>query len=73
MRKVKHLENTKSEIFHEHIKLKNNNKGHLLKRKGSSPEVQWLGTSAFIAMILGSIPGQGTKIAQVLRHSQLNK
>ena len=66
-------ENTRSEIFHEHIKLKNNNEGYLLKRKGSSPEVQWLGTSALNAMSLGSIPGLGTKISQVLRHSQLNK
>ena len=71
--KIKHLENTKSEIFHEHIKLKNNNEGYLLKRRGSSPEVQWLGPSAFTAMSLSSIPGLWNKISQVMRHSQLNK
>ena len=30
----------------------------------SSLKVQWLGLSAFPAVALGSIPGQGTKILQ---------
>ena len=34
---------------------------------GSSLVVWWLGFSAFTAMALGSIPGQGTKIRQVTR------
>ena len=35
--------------------------------------VQWLALHIFIAWGLGSIPGQGTKILQVIWHSQKKK
>ena len=35
--------------------------------------VQWLGLRAFTAEGTGSIPGQGTKIPQALRHGQNQK
>ena len=34
---------------------------------GSSLAVQWLGLCAFTAEVLGSIPGQGTKIPEAAR------
>ena len=37
---------------------------------GNSLAVQWLGLCAFTAEDLGSIPGWGTKIPQVVRHGQ---
>ena len=36
---------------------------------GNSLAVQWLGLSAFTAEGLGSVPGQGTKILQAVRHA----
>ena len=41
--------------------------------KGNSLAVQHLGLSAFIALVLSSIPGQGTKILQAMRHSREKK
>ena len=35
--------------------------------------VQWLGLGTFTAMVLGSIPGQGTKIPQASQSSQKRK
>ena len=35
--------------------------------------IQWLGLGALTAMGLGSIPGQQTKIPQVIWHSQKAK
>ena len=41
--------------------------------EGDSLAVQHLGLSAFIALVLSSIPGQGTKILQAMRHSRGKK
>ena len=41
--------------------------------EGSSPAVQYLGLSAFIALALSSIPGQGTKILQAMWSSKKTK
>ena len=41
--------------------------------EGNSLAVQHLGLSAFIALVLSSIPGQGTKILQAMRHSREKK
>ena len=35
--------------------------------------VQWLELCALTAEVLGSIPGQGTKIPQAMQHSQKKK
>ena len=35
--------------------------------------IQWLGLCTFTAVAPGSIPGQGTKITQGVRHSQKKK
>ena len=35
--------------------------------------VQWLGLGAFTAVVLGSVPGRGTKILQAMRRSQKTK
>ena len=35
--------------------------------------VQWLGLCALTAEVLGSIPGQGTKIPQAMQHDQKKK
>ena len=37
---------------------------------GNSLGFQWLGIGAFSAVGLGSIPGQGTKMPQAVRHGQ---
>ena len=39
-------------------------------QSGNSPAVQWLGLRALTAKGPGSIPGQGTKIPQDVRHGQ---
>ena len=39
---------------------------------GNSLAVQWLGLCTFIAKGTGSIPGQGTKIPQVVRPKNNN-
>ena len=35
--------------------------------------VQWLGLCALTAEVLGSIPGQGTKIPQAMQHDRKKK
>ena len=40
---------------------------------GNSLAIQWLGLGAFTADGPGSIPGQGTKIPQAVRHGQKTK
>ena len=40
---------------------------------GNSLVVQWLGLASFTTMARGSIPGQGIKILQAMRHGQKKK
>ena len=40
---------------------------------GTSLAVQWLGPGAFTAVVLGSVPGWGTKILQAAWHGQKKK
>ena len=44
-----------------------------LERRGTSLVVQWLRLHTSSAVGLGSIPGQGTKILHITRHSQKKK
>ena len=40
---------------------------------GTSLAVQWLGPGAFTAVVVGSVPGWGTKILQAAWHGQKKK
>ena len=44
-----------------------------IKNLGNSLVVQWLGLNDLTARVQGLIPGQGTKILQVVQHSQKKK
>ena len=48
--------------------------GHVIRKErlGNSLVVQWLGLRTFTAKVVGSIPGQGTKIPQAARCNQKN-
>ena len=61
----------KQENYKTHCWDENWTKGNELCRKTSnSLVVRWLGLHTFTAEGVGSIPGQGTKILQVMWHGQ---
>ena len=50
-----------------------NCKARLKKTRGNSLVVRWLGLHTLIAEASGSIPGQGTKIAQATQQGRKKK